>query len=306
MKKVNLLIVVLIICTLLTGCGNKTADVSDNSVLIQFGDTKITKSDLYEEMMESDAGATVINLVQKYILDAEIETTDEITAEADERMAQIKEEMDGDLTDVLSAYGLETEDELYQQIVYAVKSDELIDKYISEKIDDLFNEYGPFKAKMIYVEIDTDEDADGTQAKAKADAALAELKAGATFESVAEKYSDNTDLATETLYNTNSTIDYTVLQYAQTATSPTLSDVLTANDNEGYYICQVTVTNHEQLKEDFISSLKSDTDFTATIDTYYFHQHNFSVYDVLTESYLEENYPSYLKSDSESDSSSED
>ena len=95
MKKVNLLIIVLIICTLLTGCGNKTADVSDNSVLIQFGETKITKSDLYKSMLESDAGATVINLVQKYILDAEIETTDEITAEADERMAQIKEEMDG-------------------------------------------------------------------------------------------------------------------------------------------------------------------------------------------------------------------
>lgn len=305
MKKVNLLIVVLIICTLLTGCGNKTASVSDNSVLIQFGNTKITKSDLYKEMLEADGGATVINLIQKYILDAEIETTDEITTEADKRMQEIKDEVDNDLTQVLASYGLETEDELYQQIIYAIKSDKLIDKYISEKIDDLFNEYGPFKAKLIYVEIDTDEDSDGTQAKAKAEAALTALKSGESFESVAQQYSDKTDIAEETLYNTNSTIDYNVLKFAQTASSPTLSDVIASNDNAGYYICQVTVTNHEQLKEDFISSLKSDTDFTAIIDTYYFRQHNFAVYDVLTESYLEENYPTYLKSDSESDSSSD-
>ncbi len=296
MKKINLLIVILVISAILTGCGNKTANVSDgNSVLIQFGDTKITKSDLYKEMMDADSGASVINLVEKYLLDTEVETTDEIKDEANKRLEDIREQMEGDLSAVLNSYGFDTEDELLEQIVYAVKSDMLVDRYIEEKIDDIYKEYAPFKAKIIYISIDTTEDSDGTLAREEAQKALAALKNGEPFETVADEYSDKSDLAKETLYNSNSTIDYNVLKYAQTVDSPSLSDVIASNDKKGYYICQVTVTNHEQLKEDFISTLKKDTDFTNEIDTYYFRQHNFTVYDVLTESYLEKNYPTYLK-----------
>lgn len=301
MKKINLLIIVLIISAILTGCGNKTAKVSDeNSVLIQFGNTKITKADLYEEMTEADGGATVINLIEKYILDKEVETTDEIKEQANTRLADIKEQMDGDLSNVLKSYGFETEEELLEQIVYAVKSDLLIDRYITEKTDDIFKEYAPFKAKMIYVEINTEEDAEGTKAKEEAQKALDALKAGTDFATVAEEYSDKASLAEETLYNSNSSIDYNVLKFAQTIDSPSLSDVIASNDKKGYYICQVTVTNREQLKDDFFAALKKDTDFTAEIDTYYFRQHNFTVYDVLTESYLEKNYPTYLKPETDS------
>ena len=149
MKKLTLIISILAIALTLSACGNKTANVSHNDVLIQFGNNKITTSDLYYQMLEADKGATVINQVAKYILDQEIETTDEILAEAEKQLADIKVEMEGDLSSLMKSYGFETEEELLQQVIYSVKSDKLIDKYISTNLDSIYEQYKPFKAQML-------------------------------------------------------------------------------------------------------------------------------------------------------------
>ena len=297
MKKFTLIISILAIALTLSACGNKTANVSHNDVLIQFGKNKITTSDLYYQMLEADKGATVINQVAKYILDQEIETTDEILAEAEKQLADIKVEMEGDLSSLMKSYGFETEEELLQQIIYSVKSDKLIDKYISTNLDSIYEQYKPFKAQMIYIEINSTDDPDGEAAKHEAQLVVDLLKSGASFEEVSKEHSDKTSYGTETLYTTESTLDYNVLAYAQSVSSPALSDIILNNNKTGYYVVQVTVTNKEQLKEDFISSLKNNSDFTSLVENSYFRDHNFQLYDILTYTYIDNNYSEYLSND---------
>lgn len=297
MKKLTLIISILAIALTLSACGNKTANVSHNDVLIQFGKNKITTSDLYYQMLEADKGATVINQVAKYILDQEIETTDEILAEAEKQLADIKVEMEGDLSSLMKSYGFETEEELLQQIIYSVKSDKLIDKYISTNLDSIYEQYKPFKAQMIYIEINSTDDPDGEAAKKEAQLVVDLLKSGASFEEVSKEHSDKTSYGTETLYTTESTLDYNVLAYAQSVSSPALSDIILNNNKTGYYVVQVTVTNKEQLKEDFISSLKNNSDFTSLVENSYFRDHNFQLYDILTYTYIDNNYSEYLSND---------
>lgn len=297
MKKLTLIISILAIALTLSACGNKTANVSHNDVLIQFGKNKITTSDLYYQMLEADKGATVINQVAKYILDQEIETTDEIIAEAEKQLADIKVEMEGDLSSLMKSYGFETEEELLQQIIYSVKSDKLIDKYISTNLDSIYEQYKPFKAQMIYIEINSTDDPDGEVAKQEAQLVVDLLKSGASFEEVSKEHSDKTSYGTETLYTTESTLDYNVLAYAQSVSSPALSDIILNNNKTGYYVVQVTVTNKEQLKEDFISSLKNNSDFTSLVENSYFRDHNFQLYDILTYTYIDNNYSEYLSND---------
>lgn len=297
MKKLTLIISILAIALTLSACGNKTANVSHNDVLIQFGKNKITTSDLYYQMLEADKGATVINQVAKYILDQEIETTDEILAEAEKQLADIKVEMEGDLSSLMKSYGFETEEELLQQIIYSVKSDKLIDKYISTNLDSIYEQYKPFKAQMIYIEINSTDDPDGEAAKQEAQLVVDLLKSGASFEEVSKEHSDKTSYGTETLYTTESTLDYNVLAYAQSVGSPALSDIILNNNKTGYYVVQVTVTNKEQLKEDFISSLKNNSDFTSLVENSYFRDHNFQLYDILTYTYIDNNYSEYLSND---------
>ena len=297
MKKLTLIISILAIALTLSACGNKTANVSHNDVLIQFGKNKITTSDLYYQMLEADKGATVINQAAKYILDQEIETTDEIIAEAEKQLADIKVEMEGDLSSLMKSYGFETEEELLQQVIYSVKSDKLIDKYISTNLDSIYEQYKPFKAQMIYIEINSTDDPDGEVAKQEAQLVVDLLKSGASFEEVSKEHSDKTSYGTETLYTTESTLDYNVLAYAQSVSSPALSDIILNNNKTGYYVVQVTVTNKEQLKEDFISSLKNNSDFTSLVENSYFRDHNFQLYDILTYTYIDNNYSEYLSND---------
>ena len=297
MKKLTLIISILAIALTLSACGNKIANVSHNDVLIQFGKNKITTSDLYYQMLEADKGATVINQVAKYILDQEIETTDEIIAEAEKQLADIKVEMEGDLSSLMKSYGFETEEELLQQVIYSVKSDKLIDKYISTNLDSIYEQYKPFKAQMIYIEINSTDDPDGEAAKQEAQLVVDLLKSGASFEEVSKEHSDKTSYGTETLYTTESTLDYNVLAYAQSVSSPALSDIILNNNKTGYYVVQVTVTNKEQLKEDFISSLKNNSDFTSLVENSYFRDHNFQLYDILTYTYIDNNYSEYLSND---------
>lgn len=297
MKKLTLIISILAIALTLSACGNKTANVSHNDVLIQFGKNKITTSDLYYQMLEADKGATVINQAAKYILDQEIETTDEIIAEAEKQLADIKVEMKGDLSSLMKSYGFETEEELLQQIIYSVKSDKLIDKYISTNLDSIYEQYKPFKAQMIYIEINSTDDPDGEAAKQEAQLVVDLLKSGASFEEVSKEHSDKTSYGTETLYTTESKLDYNVLAYAQSVGSPALSDIILNNNKTGYYVVQVTVTNKEQLKEDFISSLKNNSDFTSLVENSYFRDHNFQLYDILTYTYIDNNYSEYLSND---------
>ena len=298
MKKIVLLLLSAVMCLTLAGCKDAVANVSNpKETILKVGKTTITKADLYQSMLADDSANTVINKALEMIANAEIETTDEIKEEAqatyDDYQQQI-ESMGSDFEETIKGYGFPTLEDFMNWCITQAKTAKLADNYIEEQWTALVEENKPVKAKMIFV----DGSAGLDEALADAKAALEKIKAGSSFDDVSAEYSDRASLATETLYvRSDSSLDYNVLQFLLAATSPTLSDVITNKDTTGYYIVQVTNTNVEQIKDDFITKLKAGTDFTETVNKSYFQKHNFRIYDIDLYNTVKSVYPNYLVQD---------
>ena len=298
-KLVKIALLSLVTVALLAGCTDATATVSDkNKVILKVGNTTVTKGELYDEMMKDDAGNTIVNLAMKQIANDEVETTDDIQKEAQEIYDNYKAQIEAtgmDFEEGLKTYGYTSKEDFMDYCVSTVKAQKLIDKYIDDNFDKLVEENRPVKAKMIYLD-----GTNGIEAAAeKGQKALAELKAGKTFEEVAAEYSDRVTSSAETLYllANNSTLDYNVLQFMSTNQTPTLSDLIQANSGNAYYIVQITNTNIQQIRDDFITALKNQEKTSETVYYNYFKDHKFRVYDIDVYNTLKANYPTYLVQD---------
>ncbi|MBR3352910.1 MAG: hypothetical protein IKG35_12420 [Erysipelotrichaceae bacterium] len=295
-KLVKIALLSFITVALLAGCKDATATVSNSKeMLIKIGNVTVTKGDVYAEMMKDDASNTVVNLALKQIANAEVETTDDIKKEAqstyDDYKAQI-ESTGVDFETGLKQYGYASAEEFMDYCISTVKADRLLDKYIDENWDKLVEENKPVKAKMIWVD-----GSNGMEdAQKEANEAIALLKSGVSFEEVSEKYNDRSAYAEEKLYTlaNNSTLDYNVLQFMLNTATPTLSEAIQANTGSAYYVVQVTNTNINQMKDEFITAYKNMTNTRDTVFHNYFKAHKFTIYDIDVFNTVKSNYPSYL------------
>lgn len=295
-KLVKIALLSFITVALLAGCKDATATVSNSKeMLIKIGNVTVTKGDVYAEMMKDDASNTVVNLALKQIANAEVETTDDIKKEAqstyDDYKAQI-ESTGVDFETGLKQYGYASAEEFMDYCISTVKADRLLDKYIDENWDKLVEENKPVKAKMIWVD-----GSNGMEdAQKEANEAIALLKSGVSFEEVSEKYNDRSAYAEEKLYTlaNNSTLDYNVLQFMLNTATPTLSEAIQANTGSAYYVVQVTNTNINQMKDEFITAYKNMTNTRDTVFHNYFKAHKFTIYDIDVFNTVKANYPSYL------------
>ncbi len=295
-KLVKIALLSFITVALLAGCKDATATVSNpKEMLIKIGNVTVTKGDVYAEMMKDDASNTVVNLALKQIANAEVETTDDIKKEAqstyDDYKAQI-ESTGVDFETGLKQYGYASAEEFMDYCISTVKADRLLDKYIDENWDKLVEENKPVKAKMIWVD-----GSNGMEdAQKEANEAIALLKSGVSFAEVSEKYNDRPAYAEEKLYTlaNNSTLDYNVLQFMLNTTTPTLSEAIQANTGSAYYVVQVTNTNINQMKDEFITAYKNMTNTRDTVFHNYFKAHKFTIYDIDVFNTVKANYPSYL------------
>ena len=299
MKKITLALIAIMMVCLLAGCGDAHGKLTNgNQPLFTIGKTKVTKNDFYKVMRDYDGGDYLIKQTAKYIVNAEIETTDEITAQAKK---QFDETIAGyaDLATALKTLGYDSEEELMEDVVDSVKSDLLIDKYIEDNWDELTKKYAPLKIRVLSF---TSAESETADFKEKAAAALADLKAGEKFDDVAKKYmdekSDAYKLAAETLYTTSSSsYDTVVKDYLKTVVTPGLSEVLSDSTGTKAFIVQVTNNNLTQLKAEFTEYLKGLSTISQDMYTYYFKKHNFTIYDIDLYNIIDTNYASYLVQD---------
>ncbi|MBR0385746.1 MAG: hypothetical protein IJI05_04280, partial [Erysipelotrichaceae bacterium] len=197
MKKYITIILLSILMVFMTGCDNATANVSDsNKMLMKIGKTTYTKGQLYDDMMEDDAANTVVSEAMQMIADAEVETTADLQQEAqkiyDDYHDQIMATTDEPFEEAIKLYGYESVEDFRDYCLSSAKTNHLTEQYIDEKWDDLLVEYYPLKARMIYVSA---QEHGPELSYSKAGNALAALKNGASFDDVAEEYSDNISLA---------------------------------------------------------------------------------------------------------------
>jgi len=293
-KILKITLAVLLGLAMLTGCGDASATLSDKkSALITVGKTSVTKEQVYDHMVTADAAKTVILQATASVLDAEVETTDAMKTAAQAKVDSYKKQFGDNFTTYLQYLGYSTEQDLYDASLNDERASALIDKYITDNWDSLVTKYTPIMAKLMYFEASSYSSTEAAyQAAGKA---LDEVKAGADFATTAAKYKSSSTLAAEQLYTRETeSLDYNVLQFMTTATTPTLSTVIANEAVDGYYIVQITSVNIEQYKSNFVSYLKGLTDMSNTVNAFYFTKHNFTIYDITTYNLVKSNYAAYL------------
>lgn len=292
MKNSKLVVLLLVLMLLVTGCGNRSTKISDESeVLFTVGKIKFTKGQLYETLKTNDSAYTVINEAGRLIAAAEIETTDEIKAEADKKMDEFKAEYGDKFVETIQSYGYADEKDLYDTLINSVKSGKLVEKYIQDNLDNIYKKYSPVLAKILYIEIG---DSTIEATKDEAMKAYEMILNGETFEEAAAEYATNPKNCVEKIYTTLDDLDLNVVEFLKSVNSPTLSSPIVAKNAKGVYVVQVTGTSKDSVEEKFFDYLKSDSDFTAEVDHFYFQKHNFQIYDVDVNNYVKELFPNYL------------
>lgn len=198
----------------ITGCGNTPTLKNGEEVTASIKGYKVSANDLYEELKSKTGASTLINMIDKYIADKEIKTTEEIEDAANENLEQIKSQYKQygmDFNDALKQAGYKNEKELLNELITDEKKSKMVDKYIADNLtDEEIEEYynteitGELTAKHILIKPDTDDDMSDSEvakaeqkAKEQAEEIIKKLDNGEDFEKLAKKYSDDEGTASE-------------------------------------------------------------------------------------------------------------
>ena len=285
-------LIVLSLCLLFfAGCSNASATVSNGSdAIVSVGGKKVTKQQVYEILREQDSGETVLNIIINAITAKEVTLTSEIEAEAKAELAAAKAEMADSYEEFLEYYGYDSDEVYYEkEILPATLYNYLPDSYIEENWDDVIEYYYPTMARIIEV----------TTAEA-ANAAKAEIQDGATFDSVAKKYTTASSAlydGSEQMYSRNEskTLPTFVNEFIRTATGPTLSGVISNDAADKFYIVQITGKNPAQYTEKAIEAIKKSSDLENDMMAYYCKKYDLRIYDISLYEIFQDYYPTYLQ-----------
>ena len=242
----------------------------------------VTVGQVYSQMMATDSTAIIKQMATRIILDKEVPVSDAIKAEADKVLKEFVDSVYDNLEMYLKYYGYKDEADYYENgIIPSIQQDTLVRNYLTENFDALVSGYRPKKIRLIEI-------TDATLAQT----ALTEIKAGADFSVVAEKYSSSTYPGDEELVNNTSSLPEVVINFIDYLTNPVLSDVLT--DGKTNYIVQITNADTNKLKEEITDTFAVDTTFMEKALESYFVKYKFTIYDKSIYDVFVKSYPNYL------------
>ncbi len=193
---------------LLAGCGNPKLQ-DGKEVVASIKDKNITAEELYDSLKEKYGADVLINLIDEYIADKEIPTTDEINKKIDEEFENQKKQNEEyykvDFEVLLENYGYTTESykkalltsykqqEIVKNYVKSTLTDEEIEKYYKD------NMYGKITARHILImpkkSTNMTEEETNQKKKEAYDLAVSLIKRldnGEDFSELAKEFSDDT------------------------------------------------------------------------------------------------------------------
>lgn len=267
MKK---LLTILALSLILVGCGNKTTNVSSpNTALIKVGTQEISTGQVYSALLSQDAAGAVKSMATLLVLNKEVAITDEMKAEAQTQLDDFTANVGDDVAMYLEYYGYADLDEyLNKGILPTLQQDTLVTTYLTENYDTLSTTYLPKMVRIMEV-------ADATLAET----ALADVKAGQEFATVAALYSSSSYPGNEELVYSTSDLPDVVLTWMNLQTTPTLSMVIPDTTNATNYIVQITAADPAKMKEDVITAFTLDTTFIDEALKAAFVKNGFKLYD---------------------------
>lgn len=196
------------LCT--TGCGHKVELKDGKEVVASVDGNKITAEELFDELKSQYGTNTLINMIDDFIADTEIEDSDEATKYAKAQVASMKQQYEAygyNFSDVLAQYGYKSEDDLVDVYTKSYKKEEVVKNYLKEhkvtddEIQKYYDEeiYGDYSAKHILIKSTatsdmTDEEKEKAEkdAKAKALEVVQKLNDGAEWSTLVKEYSEDT------------------------------------------------------------------------------------------------------------------
>lgn len=208
-RKIALLTcVALLLCA---GCGQKV-DIKlkdGKEVVASIDGYDITAEDLYGEMKNHYGTTLTINLIDEFIANKEVETTDELTKKAKEEVQNMKSYYEGygyKWDEVLTQYGYTDEQDLIEDYVLSLKKEQVAKNYLlsnvtEDEIKAYYDAeiYGDFTVKHILVIPDTTSEMTEdevkkaeTEAYNTAKSIIEKLDSGASWSELVKQYSEDT------------------------------------------------------------------------------------------------------------------
>ena len=213
MKKIfKLTACALIVCLLVTGCGNN-AELEDNHTVVKTDEGEIKADALYEELRDKYGISVLVDMIDHQLFDEKYKTdeTEEetINAQIEQMKAQYNNDEEAFNAAITQYLGVEDEDELRDMLSLEYKRNLAIEEHVQDSIaDDEIQEYyddeiiGDMSVRHILISPDTNDDmtdeekeAAEEEARKQAEDLIKQLEDGADFEELAKEYSDDTGSA---------------------------------------------------------------------------------------------------------------
>ena len=203
------LFIVILLLALLFVLVKKVPKLENGKEVVASVDGKeFTTEELYEKIKKQYGTQTLINMIDGYIADKEIETTDEAKEYANNQLTALKNQYAQygyDFEKDLKAAGYSSEQDLLDEMILEYKKQEALVKFVEEsvkeeEIKDYYeaNIYGPITAKHILITPEvtsdmTEEQKNNEELKAlnTAKDIIEKLNNGENFDELVKQYSDD-------------------------------------------------------------------------------------------------------------------
>ncbi len=284
MKKKKVLGVVsltLVLCLLVTGCGENNATLENNHDVITSDSGNITADTLYEELRDKYGISVLVDLIDHMILDEKYETDETETETINAQIEQMKAQYDDETFNALiyQYYGLESEDELRDMLSLEYKRNLAIKDYVESTVtDEEINEYyddeviGDMQVRHILISPETTDDMSTEEkeeaeekAKKEAEDLIKKLDEGEDFAELAKEYSDDTGSASDggliDYFNKDDNMDEAFLNAAIKLEKGAYTEE-PVQSTYGYHIILKTDQKDkpelDEVKDDIISTLAEE------------------------------------------------
>ena len=201
------------IALLLTGCGTPTLK-NGEEVVASVDGKKFTANDLYEELKDQGGQSVLVNMIDTFIVNKEIETDDDAKtyAESQYESYQSSYESNGqNFEDVLTSAGYKDADDFKEALIVEYKKQKITENYVKANLTDAEiqsyyddNIFGDIEGKHILISPKTDDDMTDEEkekaeekAKKEAEDIIKKLNNGEDFDKLAKEYSDDEGTASE-------------------------------------------------------------------------------------------------------------